>query len=85
MQKRSCVAVSLTLLTPALLAGCARDCDPKRDPDCRSNGHGGYSRSYFGSHGFWGGSSSSGHGASGASVRGGFGAHGGGGHGGGGE
>lgn len=82
MNKRSCAAVSLTILTPALLAGCSRDCDPKTDPDCKPNGRGGYSRPYYWgggrSYSTTGGGSRSGTGISGTSGRGGFGSFGGG-------
>ncbi|MBC7804895.1 MAG: hypothetical protein H7145_01975 [Akkermansiaceae bacterium] len=83
MNKRSCAAVSLTILTPALLAGCSRDCDPKKEPDCRPNGRGGYYRPYWGFGGggrsySTGGGSRSGTGVSGTSGRGGFGSFGGG-------
>ncbi|MBC8136473.1 MAG: hypothetical protein H8F28_11350 [Fibrella sp.] len=85
MNKRSCAAVSLTILTPALLAGCSRDCDPKKEPDCRPNGRGGYYRPYWGGGGggrsystTGGGGTRSGTGVSGTSGRGGFGSFGGG-------
>lgn len=79
MDKRSCVTVSLTILTPALLAGCSRDCDPKTEPDCRPNGRGGYYRPYWGGgRAYSTGGSRSGTGVSGTSGRGGFGSFGGG-------